>query len=176
MRQGSAVKHPASTLGHRILISVRPPLHSLSPTVSATVHAGEKLRQEPSQGPSPPSFRHLPTRPGAVPGSLQIKGQSRLVNYNLSPLGGAGQSVQRIPRPTPQAWGGGVPKETGSLPTKDSVGGGADRRLTRKMPPGQETTGVTHSKLTPTLSRRLPKINWLPQLPPGWSLAVGWVL
>lgn len=47
---------------------------------------------------------------------MQIKGQSRLVNYNLSPVGGAGQSVQRIPRPTPKAWGRGVPKETGSRP------------------------------------------------------------
>ena len=65
------------------------------------MHSGEKLRQKPSQGPSPPSFRHFPTRPGAVPGSLQIKGQSRLVNYNLSPLEALGRVFRATPPPTP---------------------------------------------------------------------------
>lgn len=136
--------------------------------------AGEKLRRGPHQGPSPPSFHHFLTRPGAVPGSQRIKGQSRLVNYNHAPLGGAGQGVRRIPRPTPKAWGGGVPKETGFL-QKILMGVGEDRRsrsvlrANRKMSP-QEETRITHSKWTRTPpSRRFPKINWVHQLPGAWS-------
>lgn len=119
------MKHPNSDTGHWILAGQATeisPLHPLSPPI----YSGEKLRQEPLQGPSLPSFHHFPTRPGAVPENLQIKGQSRLVNYNLcSPptsLGGSGQGVQRSPRPTPKSWGGGVPKEAGFLLTKDFLG------------------------------------------------------
>lgn len=122
------MKHPTSPVGHRILTVVRPPLHPQSPTI----YSGQKPRQEPSQGPSPPLFHHSPTGPGAMQGNLQIKGQSRLVNYNLSPVGGAGQGVQRIPRPTPKAWGRGVPKETGSRP-KILLGVGEDRRRRRGL-------------------------------------------
>lgn len=37
-----------------------------------------------------------------MPGSQRIKGQSRLVNYNLSPLGGAGLGVPYTPAPPPR--------------------------------------------------------------------------
>lgn len=164
------MKHPGSLIGHWILVdqaTETSPLHPLLPTI----YAGEKLRQEPSQGPSPPSFFHFPTRPGAVPGSLQIKGQSRLVNYNLSPLGGAGRELSASPAPPP-GLGRGSSEGNRLSPEQRFCWGwgrteGAERfsGLTEEDALEEETTRVTHSKVTPTLSRRLPKINWVHQLP-----------
>lgn len=90
------------------------------------------------------------------------------------PLEALSRVLGRIPRPTPKAWGGGVPKETGFL-QEILMGVGKDRRsrsilrANRKMPL-QEETWITHSKWTRTPpSRRFPKINWVHQLPRAWS-------
>lgn len=96
------MKPPNSVTGRWILAGQATeisPLHPLSPPI----YSGEKLRQGPLQGPSPPSFHHFPTRPGAVPGSLQIKGQSRLVNYNPPPpLEALGRVCSAAPAPPPR--------------------------------------------------------------------------
>lgn len=99
------MKPPAGATGHWILAGPTTKVSPLRPP-PWTMQAGEKLRHQPSRGPSPTTFHDFPTRPRAVPGILRIKGQSRLVNYNFFPLRGAGQGIGRIPHPTRQAWGG----------------------------------------------------------------------